>query len=206
MSHSRIYLAGPEVFRADAVAEGARLKAICTGYEIDGLFPLDAAPGHAPVDAATIRANCIALLETADAVVANISPFRGEHMDPGTAWEIGYAEARGIPVYVWSRERLPLIDRVGWLKDAGPGGKPRCRDGYEVEDFDRTENLMILPDGRWVYPDAETAIDWAARHLTRHVDDRVLHLRARIMVIGAFALALAAAIAGGYVAAWYAGW
>ncbi len=41
----RVYLAGPDVFRPDAEAFGARLKAICAGHGLDGVFPLDGLAG-----------------------------------------------------------------------------------------------------------------------------------------------------------------
>src|SRR5262245_51292625 len=96
----RLYLAGPEVFRRDAAEEGERLKRLCEEAGAIGLHPLQA-------EGADIRRGCIELIHQADAVVANISPFRGEHMDPGTAFEIGYAEAVGKPVYLWSTEPRP---------------------------------------------------------------------------------------------------
>ena len=37
----RIYLAGFDVFRADSLAHGERLKALCREYGYEGLYPLD---------------------------------------------------------------------------------------------------------------------------------------------------------------------
>ncbi|MCT0975824.1 nucleoside 2-deoxyribosyltransferase, partial [Pseudomonas aeruginosa] len=37
----KLYLAGPDVFRADAVAHGEALKALCARYGFEGLYPLD---------------------------------------------------------------------------------------------------------------------------------------------------------------------
>lgn len=42
----RVYLAGFDVFRADALAHGERLKALCREYGFEGCYPLDnQAPG-----------------------------------------------------------------------------------------------------------------------------------------------------------------
>ena len=37
----RIYLAGPGVFRPDALEQGERLKALCAEFGFIGLYPLD---------------------------------------------------------------------------------------------------------------------------------------------------------------------
>jgi nucleoside 2-deoxyribosyltransferase len=82
------------------------------------------------------RAN-VALINSAQAIIADISPFRGPNMDPGTAWEIGYGIAKGLPVYAWSTDPRHLIDRTsrsaGALDDSG----------WNIEDFGLVENLMI---------------------------------------------------------------
>lgn len=156
-----IYLAGPEVFRPDALAEGERLKALCTRAGLSGLYPLDGAPPEGET-AVAIRARCIAGIERADALVANISPFRGAHMDPGTAWEIGYAQARGKPVHLWSADTRSMRERVPATR--GPDGW-RDDDGHMVEDFGQTENLMICGPDAVVHENAEAAISAAAAGL-----------------------------------------
>lgn len=82
-----VYLAGPEVFLADAAAVGEAKKAICARYGLAGLFPLDNElylGGMEPHAAgiAISKAN-EALMRKADLVIANITPFRGPGMDPG---------------------------------------------------------------------------------------------------------------------------
>lgn len=140
-----IYLAGPAVFHPDAAGIGRRLQALCTAAGCKGLFPLDAeVPGDAgcgPAQAAAILQANLALLERADAVLADCTPFRSPSLDPGTAFEIGYAVARGKPVAGWSETagayRLRVAQAVrcasGW-RDAG---------GWVIEDFGLPDNLMI---------------------------------------------------------------
>ena len=41
-------------------------------------------------------------LAACDAVVAEITPFRGPHMNPVVAFEIGIAVVHGIPIFAWS--------------------------------------------------------------------------------------------------------
>lgn len=155
-----LYLAGPDVFRPDAPAEGERLKALCAAQGLKGIFPLDGAEAQA--DAAQIRAKCIADIEACTAVVANVSPFRGPHMDPGTAWELGYAEARGKPIFLWSAERQPLAGRIA----AAPTASGlRDEAGWLVENFGAPENLMITLQDTPVHESPEAAIEAAAAYL-----------------------------------------
>ena len=148
-----IYLAGPDIFRSDAVAEGERLKALCTAGGVTGVFPLDGTEQE--TDPERIRDKCIADIERCAVVVANISPFRGPHMDPGTAWELGYAQARGKPVFLWSAAGGDLLSRIETTPD---GDRWRDGDGHLVENFGARENLMIAPAGTHVHDGPESAI------------------------------------------------
>jgi nucleoside 2-deoxyribosyltransferase len=62
------------------------------------VLPYEEVPDKPANDAATIYRENTKRIRTADAVVADISPFRGPHMDVGRAMEIGYAAALGKPV------------------------------------------------------------------------------------------------------------
>ncbi|WP_421697688.1 nucleoside 2-deoxyribosyltransferase [Ancylobacter sp.] len=189
----RLYLAGPDVFRADAAEQGERLLALCAAAGAEGLFPLHA-------DGVDIRRACLEMLDAADAVIADITPFRGTHMDPGTAFEIGYAEARGTPVFLWSADPRPLRERHP------PGADGRDGEGFLVEDWGKTENLMIVPDGRAVGSSAEDAIAEAVAALGFTVRNRDLQRRTRRAVAVALAVSLAAALLAGTVANRLIGW
>ncbi|QTL03837.1 nucleoside 2-deoxyribosyltransferase [Aquabacter sp. L1I39] len=165
-----IYLAGPEVFRPDALSEGERLKALCTAAGLSGLYPLDGAPPEGET-AVAIRSRCIAGIERADALVANISPFRGAHMDPGTAWEIGYAQARGKRVHLWSADTRAMRERVAAI--CGSDGW-RDENGHLVEDFGQTENLMICGPDAVVHDSPEAAIAAAAEGLVHPAPVRAI--------------------------------
>lgn len=79
--------------------------------------------------------------------IANITPFRGPHMDPGTAFEVGYFAAQGKPVMVYTQHPDELLERV--VEWSGPesitrsGHEVRDRNAHLVEDFGMRENLMI---------------------------------------------------------------
>lgn len=167
---SKVYLAGPQVFLPDPLAEAARLKAICARHGLTGLFPLDSdldlADLSPPLRALEIkRANC-RLIRDCDAVIADMSPFRGPGMDQGTAYEIGYAEALGKPVFGYSADGSSYIDRVRLLLAlvAAEEGAFRDGDGMLVEDFDLQENLMLAA-GNSIAPSFEEAVREAARAL-----------------------------------------
>ena len=88
-----MYLAGPEVFHPHRGRIFEERCAVCARLGFEALVPLD----ERATTAASIYRSNLRLLAGADAVVANLSPFRGLHADPGTAWEIGHAVARDTP-------------------------------------------------------------------------------------------------------------
>ncbi|MFT0858987.1 nucleoside 2-deoxyribosyltransferase [Ancylobacter sp. G4_0304] len=194
MPSHKLYLAGPEVFRRDARDEGARLKALCEAAGMEGLYPLDAGD-------ADIRRGCIALIHRADAMVANISPFRGHHMDPGTAFEIGYAQALGKPVYLWSADPRALTERI-----PAHGEADRDADGHLIEDFGKAENLMIVPDGAHVFASAEEAIAEAGSRVSHGALNRQLQRETRRSVVIAFGIAIAVAFGASFVVNRLVGW
>jgi nucleoside 2-deoxyribosyltransferase len=77
----RLYLAGPDVFLPDAAAVGRAKQAACARHGLAGVFPLDGErPGEAPsgpeAGFAIAAANEAKML-SCDAIIANLSPFRG---------------------------------------------------------------------------------------------------------------------------------
>ncbi len=158
----RVYLAGPDVFHPDAKAWGERLKGMCRGQALDATFPLDAGAEGAEA----IYLACIEGIDSSDGVVANISPFRGPHMDPGTAFEIGYAIAQGKPVFGWSLNCRELKSRIPNTVDSKDGLR---RDNCDrlVEDFELAENLMITVPLKSLHATPEGAIAAAAEHFRK---------------------------------------
>lgn len=191
-----LYLAGPDIFRPDAHDHGARLKDLCAAHGLRGIYPLDGAPSALGADA--IRRKCMAEIDAADAIVANITPFRGPHMDPGTAWEVGYAEARGKPIFLWSADPHHLIARVGTATERGW----RDADGHAVEDFGGRENLMIAPPGATVHDTPDAAIAAAADALgIAHptMSHGAAAGRSHLGLLQMIGIAAAVALAAGYL-------
>ncbi len=92
----KIYLAGPDVFLPDAVETGRRKQEICARHGLIGLYPLDNAVDLSAGDASLriFRGN-EAMMNGADAIIANLTPFRGASADAGTVYELGYMAGRG---------------------------------------------------------------------------------------------------------------
>ncbi|MDD2382860.1 MAG: nucleoside 2-deoxyribosyltransferase [Sulfurospirillaceae bacterium] len=139
----KIYLAGPEVFLPNALEEGNRLKALCHSYGFEGCFPLDnTITGTNPREIANnIRNANIAMIQSCDMVIANVSPFRGPEPDSGTVWEIGYAQALNKKVIAYCTDKRTLKVRTQAI--LGLGEALRDMNGMQIEDFGLTHNLMF---------------------------------------------------------------
>ena len=151
----KLYLAGPDVFRADAVAHGEALKALCARYGFEGLYPLDNALPKQLAEpreqAAWIYRANIGLIERADAVLANLNFFRGAEPDSGTAFEVGYALALGKPVYAYLSDAGAYAERLARLAPEWLGEHPgEDRDGWQLEGFGLPLNLMLAVPSRLV--------------------------------------------------------
>jgi nucleoside 2-deoxyribosyltransferase len=143
----RIYLAGPEVFLPDAAAVGAKKVALCAAHGFEGVFPLDAGldlAGLAKVEQARrISAANERLIAGCDALIANLTPFRGVHMDSGTAFEVGFMRALGRPVLGYTNVAAGYRERAEEYRRTSPGLPDADATDIEIEDFDGAENLMI---------------------------------------------------------------
>lgn len=146
----RIYLAGPELFLADAAGIAAAKRGICAAHGLTGIFPTDpqaaAQPAAEPEWYRLYLAN-EAHIRGCDALIANLTPFRGPSADPGTVYELGFMRALGRPVFGF----MNTSARFGSRTLAALGREARRRadgtwedaEGMAVEDFDLHDNLMI---------------------------------------------------------------
>jgi nucleoside 2-deoxyribosyltransferase len=143
----KIYLAGPDVFLPDAVEVGRRKVEICARHGVAGLYPLDNTVNLLATDASLniFRGN-EAMMDAADAIIANLTPFRGPGADPGTVYELGYMAGRGKLCLGYSNdptiyaERVARAGRVTHLSD----GQQVDPEGLMVEDFGLSDNLMMM--------------------------------------------------------------
>lgn len=128
----KAYFAGPDVFYPDAAKRTEALRETARKYGVTALCPVDNEIPEMPpkqMSKAIFDAN-VAMIDAADAVVANLTPFRGPSADAGTIWEVGNAIGRGKPVYAWTEQLTEYKTRV-------------TPDDYMVEDFGGFDNLMI---------------------------------------------------------------
>jgi nucleoside 2-deoxyribosyltransferase len=161
VSIHRLYLAGPDVFRPDAADHGRRLVALCAEYGFEAVFPLDTSlPRDLPPHEAAgriYRAN-IAHIERCDAVLANLDFFRGPEPDSGTCFEVGYAVARGKPVFAYVPEHGSLAERIRRRHPHAVGTGLVDAAGWELEEFGLPLNLMLGVPCRVVVGDARAAL------------------------------------------------
>jgi nucleoside 2-deoxyribosyltransferase len=142
----KIYLAGPDVFLPDAVEIGRRKVELCTGHGLTGLYPLDNAIERAAEDASRqiFRGN-ETMMNRADAIIANLTPFRGPGADPGTVYELGYMAGRGKLCLGYSNDPSCYADRVRKFTTVeSQDGRLVDADGLTVEDFSLSDNLMMI--------------------------------------------------------------
>jgi nucleoside 2-deoxyribosyltransferase len=150
MPQKSVYLAGPEVFLANA-REILDIKIALTRGA--GLIPVS--PGdleHPKLDSAWELGLAIArideqLMDSADAIIANLTPFRGISADPGTCFELGYMCAKGKPAFAYTNARASNAERARQYyagkvaHDAN--GLLRGPDGIMIEDLGFADNLML---------------------------------------------------------------
>jgi nucleoside 2-deoxyribosyltransferase len=151
MSPLRVYLAGPEVFLANAKEVGEQKKTLCRKYGFEGVFPIDvelSTQGKSPREIGI----CISdinegLIKNCDIVIANITPFRGPSADVGTVYEMGYAHGLGKKVIAYTNTAEPFTERTVKALNGEVSrkfdGQLRDKLGMFVEENGLVDNLMI---------------------------------------------------------------
>lgn len=132
------------MFLPNAAAHARAKVAVCARHGIEGCPPLNEDADNLaamPPDAAwrAIFAKDLAMMEAADLVIANLTPFRGASADAGTLVELGWFLGRGKPVFGYSNAATPFAERSRAVAAALPDPAP----GLEVEGFGLPDNLMI---------------------------------------------------------------
>ena len=107
-------------------------------------------------------------MERCDILIADMTPFRGPSMDVGTAFEMGLAKAREMPVFGYNDVLGPYNERVPTGPSDGDS-RPRDVDGLHIEDFGLQDNLMVAlccSDGA-VHPSFVAALNATVASLVR---------------------------------------
>ena len=113
-----------------------------------------------------------------DGAIFNLDPFRrGTEMDAGTAFEVGYCRALGLPISGWTIDARPYPIKVrDFMKDAyqlhlqetapntsgATSGALRDADGMLVHSEGMVQNLMIEMAIEAAGGAVFTSADWQA--------------------------------------------
>lgn len=155
-----VFLSGPDLWFPDAHAHAARKRALCQAAGFTGLTHLEGdlfETERSEAMAREIYAATLTRLRMADAVIANLTPWRGPSCDPGVAFEAGFMAGRGRPVLgymnVQDEDEAELRVRVleQWGGEEDGEGRWRDTEGCEIEDFGLPENLMLWAEARRLY-------------------------------------------------------
>src|SRR3954453_12857660 len=143
---TKVYLAGPDVFLPDAIEIGRPKLALCAAHGMTGLYPLDNAVDRDAADASLqIFKGNEAMMNEVDAIIANLTPFRGPGADAGTVYELGFMAGHGKLFLGYSNDPSPYADRVREFTDVN-SHDARLVDalGLTVEDFGLSDKLMMI--------------------------------------------------------------
>ena len=151
----KIYIAGPDIFRPTWPDTARKIVNACTSWGFEALLPISAdqsldrpeVPGITmsgkAQDANAAFASCLDMIRSCDAVVANITPFRGDEPDSGTVFEIATANALGKPVVGYSLDTRLTHERHAHNGSRTAHGAWVCKSGYLVEQFGLPCNVMV---------------------------------------------------------------
>lgn len=138
----KIYLAGPDVFLSEAAAQAEAKRALCTAFGLHGIAPFNPELDmNRPAEELwrAIYDDDLRMMRESDAVIANLTPFRGASADAGTLVELGWFLGQGKPVFGYSNSAVAFAERS--RQQAALAGEPMA--GLAIEDFGLADNLMI---------------------------------------------------------------
>jgi nucleoside 2-deoxyribosyltransferase len=146
----KVYLAGPEVFLADArevldikigLTRAAGLVPVSPG---DLEFPKTGSAWELGLAISRIDEQ---LMDSADAIIANLTPFRGIAADTGTCFELGYMCAQGKAAFAYTNVKADNAERTrewyGGKVSCDAAGLERGQDGIMIEGMGFADNLML---------------------------------------------------------------
>ncbi len=155
-----LYLAGPDLLHPQALDIAIQMQALCEAAGFKAMTPhTDAMVESEGTEALAreIYAERVARMRRADAMVVNLTPFRGPQCDPAAAFEAGFMAGLGKPVFAYlnvsSEEDAELLARVEALSGAELDGEGVWRDdsGAMIEDYGLPEGLMLWAEARRLY-------------------------------------------------------
>ena len=155
----RVFLSGPDGFMPDGPELLAAKRDACREAGLEGVHADGSAGEGAPGElrARIAYADTVSRLRGCQALIANLTPWRGPHPDPGAAFEAGFAAGLGLPVFAYlnvaDEEEADHRDRVAALVGAAldEQGDWRDPDGGLIEDLGLPEALMLWAEARSVF-------------------------------------------------------
>ncbi len=160
MRIASLFLSGPDLWFPDSAELIDRKRTLCREAGFDAVTARDGEHVEKAATEALARelyAGALGAIRRSDAVIANLTPWRGAGCDPATAFEAGFASALAKPVFAYLNvlddDEADYCDRVQATLGAMPdeAGVWRDADGCEVEDFGLPESLMLWAEARRVY-------------------------------------------------------
>ena len=151
----RVFLSGPDLFMPDGPDLLAAKRAACAEAGLEGVHAKPLAEDEAgELQARAAYADVVSRLRGCQAVVANLTPWRGPHPDPGTVFEVGFAAGLGLPVFAYlnvaDADHADHCERVAELCGAAldADGALRDPDGGLIEDMGLPEGVMLWAEAR----------------------------------------------------------
>ena len=138
-----VYLADFEMFLPSCPQTVEYWKKTCDKYGLIGLFPGDGDPVEPGEDLwKRIFEHDDSYMRKSDMCIAQLDDWRGHEADSGTAFELGYFVAKGMPAYGFYTGKSPLKDR-DIEKDENDSDYDK--DGFMIEDKGFAfENMFTL--------------------------------------------------------------
>jgi nucleoside 2-deoxyribosyltransferase len=152
-----VFLAGPDAYApgADTLLERKRLVVEAAGLTlVSPTLPAATERDGAEITARATYAEVLKQLRRADALIANLTPWRGVGCHPGAAFLAGFAAALGKPVFAYMNVEddgdAELLARVERLCGADVSGDGIWRDdeGTLIEDFGLPETVVLWAEAR----------------------------------------------------------
>ena len=103
----RVYLAGPEVFLANAREVRVRKRAVCARHGLVGVTMIAIRPCSLAERGLSISCCMQRIMGTCDATIVNLTPFPRPSTDVGSAYEMSFMRALGRPILAYSNVTDP---------------------------------------------------------------------------------------------------
>ena len=184
-----VYYIGPDPLTPDAEYRRRRIRSLFERQDIELWWPSEWQSWSREVVERNgldvpwmMHASVVASIRDADAIVANVSPFRGPHMYCATAFAIGMAVALSKPVFAWSSSSVSrpldqggrrewrlttLMDRI-WVNKRAKADGQWCDDNHNaVENFGLVNSAPIAIAIEPVHASVEAAAAACASHFKR---------------------------------------